>query len=165
MVGIKGFEETAAGGRRPVPIGVEKIAGSKGLYALKTTATLSVGDIQLGAVELKNHDTDDRAFIDTLHNLAVKQQLDDKYQPVNLTTTDANKKDLALSGITEAHKFSFVMENGDGYLAFDEDADNTKIFLKDGEGYSDDEIKFTSKISIIRDAGVDVTLRGVIWGI
>jgi len=165
MVGIKGFEETASGGRRPVPIGVEKIAGSKGLYALKTTATLSVGDVQLGAVELKNYNTDDRSFIDPDHYLAVKDQLDDKYQPVKLITIDANKKDLALSGITEAHKVSFIMEGGDGYLAFDEDADNTKIFLKDGEGYSDDKLKFTSKISIIRDAGVNVTLRGVIWGI
>lgn len=42
-----------------------------GTASLDLSATLSVSDIQIGAVEIKNKDTDDRVVVDTLGRMSV----------------------------------------------------------------------------------------------
>ena len=41
------------------------------------TINLEPGDIQIGAVEIKNHDTDDRVFVSTAHEMRVESRLHD----------------------------------------------------------------------------------------
>ena len=55
-----------------------------GLSAIRTTTTLEVGDIQIGAVELKDEDSDDRAEVKAGNTAAVTD--------IALVTTDPNVK-------------------------------------------------------------------------
>jgi hypothetical protein len=57
---------------------------------LPVDAQLVVGDIEIGAVELKNSDTDDRASIDTNGNLAIRNfstLVPEEYDYIDLTYT------------------------------------------------------------------------------
>lgn len=166
--GIKGWIIDANGKTRSVKLKAIPSGDSDSLYVLETTAKLEGGDIELGALEVKNYNTDDRALVDTDHYLGVKQKPSTAYQGVKLTTAGTAKIDLSLSGISLAKGFGFVLTGGDGWIAFDKDATKTtpgSIPLKDGDAFNDNKnYQFSSKISLIRDAGVDVTLRGVIFG-
>lgn len=166
--GIKGWIIDSDGETRSVKLKAIPSGDSDSLYVLETTAKLEGGDIELGAVEIKNKDTDDRAIVDTDGYLGVKQKPSTAYQGVDLTTAGVAKIDLALSGISLAKDFGFVLTGGDGWLAFDANAAKSvpgSIPLKDGDAISSDgKFQFSSKISLIRDAGVDVNLRGIITG-
>lgn len=48
-----------------VPVLAVEDPPASGTYVLKSTATLVAGDIQIGAVEIKDHDTADRMNVDT----------------------------------------------------------------------------------------------------
>ena len=65
----------------------------------------------------------------------------------------------------EGNKVSFVVETGGAYIAFDEDAtSSTGMLVPADEGYFDDNIYFSSKISIIREGSTNARIRGIVWG-
>ena len=65
----------------------------------------------------------------------------------------------------EGNKVSFVVETGGAYIAFDEDATaSTGMLVPADEGYFDDNIYISSKISIIREGSTNARIRGIIWG-
>ena len=73
---------------------------------------------------------------------------------------------LDLTGkMEEGNKVSFVVETAGAYIAFDEDAtSSTGMLVPVDEGYFDDNIYFSSKISIIREGSTNARIRGIVWG-
>ena len=83
-----------------------------------------------------------------------------KHATFTHTTTGSSAEDaLTLAGkMEEGNKISFVVESGGAYIAFDEDATTSD------EGYFDDNIYFSTKISIIRSSSSNARIRGIVWG-
>jgi len=61
-------------------------------------------------------------------------------------------------------KKPIVVELGDAYIEFDDDASTSSMYIPQDEGYFDDGIWIGSKISIIRGTSTNVRIRGIIWG-
>ena len=82
------------------------------------------------------------------------------------TTSSANAEDaVTIAGnMEECNKVSFIVETGDAYIAFDEDATSSSMLIPANEGYFDDSVWFGTKISIIRATGTNSRIRGIIWG-
>ena len=94
------------------------VADSSGDTALNVVVadgiTIETGEIEIGAVELKNKDTDDRAYIDTAGSLSVNQKdgtlqakgLDvvgaDSYTTVLTPTANASHIMISLEGSNDA---------------------------------------------------------------
>jgi|TARA_R110001583_G_scaffold143113_1_gene295202 hypothetical protein len=90
-----------------------------------------------------------------------------KHATFTHTTTGSTVEDaLTLAGkMEEGNKVSFVVETGGAYIAFDEDATtSTGMLVPADEGYFDDNIYISTKISIIRSSGTNARIRGIIWG-
>ena len=83
-------------------------------------------------------------------------------------TTSSSSAETALNLVgkmEEGNKVSFVVETGGAYVAFDEDASSsTGMLVPADEGYFDDNIYFSSKISIIREGSTNARIRGIVWG-
>ena len=65
------------GGAKKVRFSVQEVLSRSFDYAnnaIKMSATLEASDIQIGAVEIKNHDTGDRAYVDPEHYQHVRSQ-------------------------------------------------------------------------------------------
>ena len=88
-----------------------------------------------------------------------------KHKTFTFTTSSADAEDaVSLTGVMgEANKVSFVVESADAYIEFD-DATTTSMLIPQNEGYFDEGIWFNTKISILRTAGTNVRIRGIIWG-
>ena len=65
---------------------------------------------------------------------------------------------------TECYGDVLVVELGDAYIEFDDDASTSSMYIPQDEGYFDDGIWIGSKISIIRGTSTNVRIRGIIWG-
>ena len=89
-----------------------------------------------------------------------------KHKTFTFTTSSADAEDaVSLTGVMgEANKVSFVVESADAYIEFDDDATTTSMLIPQNEGYFDEGIWFNTKISILRTAGTNVRIRGIIWG-
>ena len=89
-----------------------------------------------------------------------------RHKTFTFTTTGASAETVIdLSGLMEeCNKVSLVVELADAYLEFDGDATTTSMLIPQDEGYFDDSIYIGSKISIIRAAGDNARVRGIIWG-
>ena len=90
-----------------------------------------------------------------------------KHATFTHTTTGSSAEDaLTLAGkMEEGNKISFVVESGGAYIAFDEDATtSTGMLVPSDEGYFDDNIYFSTKISIIRATSSNARIRGIVWG-
>jgi len=90
-----------------------------------------------------------------------------KHATFTFTTSGSSAEDaLTLAGkMEEGNKISFVVETADAYVAFDEDATtSTGMLVPADEGYFDDNIHFSTKISIIRSGGTNARIRGIVWG-
>ena len=90
-----------------------------------------------------------------------------KHKTFTVTTTDANATDVVLlsGNMEECNKISLVVELGDGYIAFDQDASSTNgMYIPADEGYFDSDVWIGTKISVIRSASTNVRVRGIIWG-
>ena len=90
-----------------------------------------------------------------------------KHATFTFTTSGSSAEDaLTLAGkMEEGNKLSFVVETADAYIAFDEDATtSTGMLVPADEGYFDDNIYISTKISIIRSSGTNARIRGIIWG-
>ena len=89
-----------------------------------------------------------------------------KHKTFTYTTTSSSAEDaVTLAGnMEECNKVSFIVELGDAYVEFDNDATTFTMYVPKDEGYFDDSILFGTKISIIRAAGTNVRIRGILWG-
>ena len=100
-----------------------------------------------------------RQEIELLQNFA-------KHATFTLTTSGYTAEDVVvISGnMEEANRVSLVVELGDAYIEFDDDASTSSMYIPQDEGYFDDGIWIGSKISIIRGTSANVRIRGIIWG-
>ena len=84
------------------------------------------------------------------------------------TTSDANASTvLTVSSIMEeANRITFVVELGDLYINFGGEAtsDGTSMLVPAGTGYTEENIKITGIISILRTGTTNGRIRGSIWG-
>ena len=82
------------------------------------------------------------------------------------TTTSANAETVVnVNGLMEeCNKVSFIVELGDAYIEFDDDATTSAMLIPQDEGYFDEDIYIGTKISIIRASGTNVRIRGIVWG-
>ena len=82
------------------------------------------------------------------------------------TTTSANAETVVnVNGLMEeCNKVSFIVELGDAYIEFDDDASTSAMLIPQDEGYVDEDIYIGTKISIIRASGTNVRIRGIVWG-
>ena len=82
------------------------------------------------------------------------------------TTTSANAETVVdVDGLMEeCNKVSFIVELGDAYIEFDDDATTSAMLIPQDEGYFDEDIYIGTKISIIRASGTNVRIRGIVWG-
>ena len=100
-----------------------------------------------------------RQEIELLQNFA-------KHATFTFTTSGSTAEDVVvISGnMEEANRVSLVVELGDAYIEFDDDASTSSMYIPQDEGYFDDGIWIGSKISIIRGTSTNVRVRGIIWG-
>ena len=100
-----------------------------------------------------------RQEIELLQNFA-------KHATFTLTASGSTAEDVVvISGnMEEANRVSLVVELGDAYIEFDDDASTSSMYIPQDEGYFDDGIWIGSKISIIRGTSTNVRIRGIIWG-
>lgn len=86
------------------------------------------------------------------------------------TVVMANNNDaqdvVTLSGtMEECNKISFIVEEGDVYVGFDEDATTETMLIPKNEGYFDDAIYISTKVSLKRkDSSGQPRIRGIMWG-
>ena len=89
-----------------------------------------------------------------------------KHKTFTYTTTSASAETAVdvSAAMEECNKVSFIVESADAYIEFDGDATTTSMLIPENEGYFDDSVYIGSKISIIRAAGTNARIRGIIWG-
>ena len=89
-----------------------------------------------------------------------------KHKAFTYTTTSALAETAVDLGVSmdEVNKISFVVEEADAYIEFDDDASTTTMLIPQDEGYFDDTIYISTKISIMRKDGVNARIRGIAWG-
>lgn len=84
------------------------------------------------------------------------------------TTSDGNAATiLTVSSIMEeANRITFVVELGDLYVNFGGAAtsDGTSMLVPAGTGYTEEDIKITGVISIMRAGSANGRIRGSVWG-
>ena len=89
-----------------------------------------------------------------------------KHKSFTYTTTSADAEtavDVA-ANMEECNKISFIVELGDAYVEFDGDATTSTMLVPQDEGYFDDSVWISSKISVRRAGSTNVRIRGIIWG-
>lgn len=90
------------------------------------------------------------------------------YRGFTTTTADANATTvLTVSSIMEeANRVTFVVELGDLYVNFNGAAtsDGTSMLVPAGTGYTEEEIRVTGVISVMRVGTTNGRIRGCIWG-
>mgnify|MGYP003625663540 FL=1 len=91
-----------------------------------------------------------------------------KHKSFTLTTSGATVETVvSLAGnMQECNKVTFVVELGDAWVRFDDDAakSSSDMFIPQNEGYFDDGIYIADKVTIIRDSSTNVRIRGIMWG-
>jgi len=89
-----------------------------------------------------------------------------KHKSFTYTTSSGSAENaLLLAGnMEECNKISFVVELGNAYIEFDDDATTSTMLIPQDEGYFDSDIYIGTKISILRSTGTDVRIRGILWG-
>ena len=89
-----------------------------------------------------------------------------RHKSFTYTTTSADTEtavDVA-ANMEECNKISFIVELGDAYVEFDGDATTSTMLVPQDEGYFDDSVWISSKISVKRAGSTNVRIRGIIWG-
>ena len=81
-----------------------------------------------------------------------------------ISSSSAETVVLIAGNMEEANKVSLVVELGDVYLEFDDDATSSSMFIPQDEGYFDDGIWIRSKISVLKSGSGNARIRGIIWG-
>ena len=90
------------------------------------------------------------------------------YRGYTVTTTDANATTVidVAAVMEEANRITFVVELGDLYVNFNGAAasDGSSMLVPAGTGYTEEEIRVTGLISIMRVGGTNGRIRGCVWG-
>ena len=90
------------------------------------------------------------------------------YRGYTVTTTDANATTVidVAAVMEEANRITFVVELGDLYVNFNGAAasDGSYMLVPAGTGYTEEEIRVTGLISIMRVGGTNGRIRGCVWG-
>ena len=90
------------------------------------------------------------------------------YRGFTVTTTDANSTTVidVAAVMEEANRVTFVVELGDLYVNFNGAAasDGSSMLVPAGTGYTEEEIRVTGLISIMRVGGTNGRIRGCVWG-
>ena len=89
-----------------------------------------------------------------------------KHKSFTLTTSGSSVETVvSLAGnMQECNKVTFVVELGDAWIRFDAAKSSSDMFIPQNEGYFDDGIYISDKITIIRDSSTNVRIRGIAWG-
>jgi len=92
----------------------------------------------------------------------------DAFKPFTLTTSGATAETvLTVSGVmTEANHITLLVDKEDLYINFNGDAtsDGTSMLIPAGTGYTDDFIRLTGIISVIRAGSRNGRIVGAVWG-
>ena len=90
------------------------------------------------------------------------------YRGYTVTTTDANATTVidVAAVMEEANRITFVVELGDLYVNFNGVAasDGSSMLVPAGTCYTEEEIRVTGLISIMRVGGTNGRIRGCVWG-
>jgi len=90
------------------------------------------------------------------------------YRGFTVSTSDANATTVitASSIMEEANRITFVVELGDLYVNFNGAAtsDGTSMLVPAGTGYTEEEVRITGLISIMRVGTTNGRIRGCVWG-
>ena len=90
------------------------------------------------------------------------------FKPFYKTTsgTSAETVMTVSSFMTEANRLTLIVDKGDLYINFNGDAssDGTSMLIPAGTGYTEDFIRLTGKISILRAGQFNGRIIGAIWG-
>ena len=90
------------------------------------------------------------------------------YRGYTVTTTDANATTVidVAAVMEEANRITFVVELGDLYVNFNGVAasDGSSMLVPAGTGYTEEEIRVTGLISIMRVGGTNGRICGCVWG-
>lgn len=100
-------------------------------------------------------------------NIELMQPLPN-YRGFTKTTTDANATTVIDVGsvMEEANRITFVVELGDLYINFNGAAtsDGTSMLVPAGTGYTEEMIRVTGLVSIMRTGTTNGRIRGAVWG-
>jgi hypothetical protein len=92
----------------------------------------------------------------------------DAFKPFYLTTSGATAETaLTVSSfMTEANHITLVVDKEDLYLNFNGDAtsDGTSMLVPAGTGYTEDFIRLTGAISVMRVGARNGRIIGAVWG-
>ena len=100
-------------------------------------------------------------------NIELMQPLPN-YRGFTKTTTDGNATTVidVAAVMEEANRITFVVELGDLYINFNGAAtsDGTSMLVPAGTGYTEEMIRVTGLISIMRVGTTNGRIRGAVWG-
>ena len=90
------------------------------------------------------------------------------YRGFTATTSSANAMTVidVAAVMEEANRVTFVVELGDLYVNFNGTAtsDGNSMLVPAGTGYTEEEIRVTGLISIMRVGATNGRIRGCVWG-
>ena len=100
-------------------------------------------------------------------NIELMQPLPN-YRGFTKITSNANATTVIdiSSLMEEANRITFVVELGDLYINFNGAAtsDGTSMLVPAGTGYTEEMIRITGIVSIMRAGSTDGLIRGAVWG-
>ena len=100
-------------------------------------------------------------------NIELMQPLPN-YRGFTVTTSSANATTVIDVGtvMEEANRVTFVVELGDLYVNFNGAAtsDGTSMLVPAGTGYTEEMMRITGVISVMRTGTTNGRIRGCIWG-
>ena len=100
-------------------------------------------------------------------NIELMQPLPN-YRGFTLTTSSASATTVidVASVMEEANRVTFVVELGDLYVNFNGAAtsDGTSMLVPAGTGYTEEMMRITGVISVMRTGTTNGRIRGCVWG-
>jgi hypothetical protein len=100
-------------------------------------------------------------------NIELMQPLPN-YRGFTKTTSSASATTVidVASVMEEANRITFVVELGDLYINFNGAAtsDGTSMLVPAGTGYTEEEMRITGLISVMRTGTTNGRIRGCVWG-
>ena len=100
-------------------------------------------------------------------NIELMQPLPN-YRGFTVTTSSASATTVidVASVMEEANRVTFVVELGDLYVNFNGAAtsDGTSMLVPAGTGYTEEMMRITGLISVMRVGTTDGRIRGCVWG-
>jgi len=92
----------------------------------------------------------------------------ESFKPFSLTTSGSTAETVFTVSdfMTEANSITLIVDRADMYINFNGDAttSGTSMLLPAGTGYTEDFIRLTGKISVIRAGTFNARIIGAVWG-